>query len=75
MNGDRHVTIGELMAQMVVEAKRLGYSEVSIWRDWMPGAWIVAKYYRELGLCVYAPAVIDEFLQEIARRCEGGEVT
>ncbi len=41
-----NVTIGELMAQMAAEAKRLGYSEVSIWRDWMPRAWIVSKYYR-----------------------------
>ena len=70
-----NVTIGELTAQMVVEAKRFGYSEVSIWRHWMPRAGIVAKYYRERGLCVYDPAVTDEFLQKIARRCEAGEVS
>lgn len=70
-----NVTIGELTAQMVAEAKHLGYSEVSIWRNWVPRAGIVAKYYREQGLCVYDPAVTDEFLQGIARRCEAGEVT
>ena len=69
------MTIGELTAQMVVEAKRLGYSEASIWRNWMPRAGIVAKYYREQGLCVYDPAVTDEFLQKIARRCEAGEIS
>ncbi len=42
-----NVTIGELMARMVVEAKRLGYSEVSIWCNWMPKVGIVTKYYRE----------------------------
>ena len=70
-----NVTIGELTTQMVVEAKRLGFSEATIWRHWMPRAGIVAKYYRERGLCVYDPAVTDEFLQKIERRCEEGEVT
>lgn len=70
-----NVTIGELTAQMVVEAKRLGYSEVSIWHNWMPRVGIVVKYYREQGLCVYDPAVTDEFLQEITRRCEAGKVS
>lgn len=70
-----NVTIGELMAQMAAEAKRLGYSEVSIWRDWMPRAWIVSKYYREQGLCMYDPAVTDAFYQEVARRREAGEVS
>ena len=50
---------------MVVEAKRLGYSEVYIWRNWMPKAGIVAKYYREQGLCLYDPVVTGEFLQKI----------
>ena len=70
-----NVTIGELTAQMVVEAKRLDYSEVSIWHNWMPRVGIVTKYYREQGLCVYDPAVADEFLQEITRRCEAGKVS
>ncbi|MBD5153839.1 MAG: hypothetical protein HDT15_01855 [Oscillibacter sp.] len=50
-----NMTIGELTAQMVVEAKRLGFSEATIWRYWMPKIEMVAKYYREQGLCVYAP--------------------
>ena len=70
-----NVTVGELTVQMVVEAKRLGYSEVSIWHNWMPKIGIVAKYYREQGLCVYDPAVTDRFLQEIARRFEAGKVS
>ena len=31
------MTVRELTAQMVVEAKRLGFSEATIWRGWMPG--------------------------------------
>lgn len=73
--GTDNVTIGELTAKMAVEAKRLGYSEASIWRNWMPRAGIVAKYYREQGLCEYDPAVTDRFLQRIEGRCTAGEVS
>ena len=69
------MTVGELTAQMVVEAKRLGFSEATIWRGWMPGAGMVAKYYREQGLCVYDPAVTDKFLQKLEDRYASGEVS
>jgi site-specific recombinase XerD len=69
------VTIGELTAQMVVEARRLGYSEASIWRNWMPRAGRIAKYYRDRELCVYDPAVTGAFLQELERRYEMGTVS
>ena len=62
------MTVGELTAQIVVEAKRLGFSEVTIWRNWIPKTGMVAKYYREQGLCVYDPAVTDEFLQKLEGR-------
>ena len=61
-------TVGELTAEMVAEAKRVGFSEATIWRRWMPGAEMVAKYYRERGLCVYDPAVTGEFLQKFESR-------
>lgn len=70
-----NMTIGELTAQMVVEAKRLGFSEATIWRYWMPKIEMVAKYYREQGLCVYAPAVTGAFLQGLEARCEVGDVS
>lgn len=71
----KNVTIGELTAQIAAEAKRLGYSEASIWRYWMPKMGMIAKYYREQGLCVYDPAITEAFLQGIERRCETGEVS
>ena len=69
------MTIGELTAQMVAEAKRLGFSETTIWRRWMPEAGMVAKYYREQGLYVYDPVITDRFLQKIESRCASGEVS
>ena len=62
------MTVRELTAQTVVEAKQLGFSEATIWRGWMPGAGMVAKYYREQDLCVYDPAVTDKFLQDLRLR-------
>ena len=73
--GKKAMTIGELTAQMVVEAKRLGFSETTIWCNWMPRAGSVVKYYREQGLCVYDPAVTDEFLQKLESRYVLGEVS
>ena len=69
------MTVRELTAQMVVEAKRLGFSEATIWRSWMPGAGMVAKYYREQDLYVYDPAVTDKFLQNLESRYVSGEVS
>lgn len=71
----KDVTIGELTMQIATEVKRLGYSEASIWRYWMPKMGIVSNYYREQGLCVYDPAVTGAFLQGIERRYEMGEVS
>lgn len=68
------MTVGELTEQMVVEAKRLGFSEATIWCGWMPGAGMVAKYYQEQWLCVYGPAVTDGFLQKLESRYVSGEV-
>ena len=36
---------------------------------------MVAKYYREQGLCVYDPAVTDKFLQKLEDRYASGEVS
>ena len=69
------MTIGELTAQMVAEARRLGFSESTIWRSWMPEAGMVAKYYREQGLCVYDPVNTNQLLQKIESRCASGEVS
>ena len=41
----------------------------------MPGAGMVAKYYREQDLCMYDPAVTDKFLPKLESRYVSGEVS
>ena len=72
---EKTMTIGEMAAQMVAEAKRLGFSEATIWRSWMPGVGMVAKYYHEQGLCVYDPVITDNFLKKIEGRYVSEEVS
>ena len=46
------VTISELISGMLAEARRLGMSEATSWRDWEPKANSVVMYYRKRGLTV-----------------------
>ena len=69
------MTIGELTVKMVAEARRLGYSEATIWRSWMPLAGMVVKYYKEQGLYKYDPAVTNAFLEKIQNRYEAKEIS
>ena len=70
-----NITVGELIAQMVVEARRLGFSEATLWRNWIPKAGIVAKFYREQGLCVYDPAITDKLLKQFESRYTSEEIS
>ncbi|MFR1055887.1 MAG: hypothetical protein ACLSFB_16605 [[Clostridium] scindens] len=42
---ENKVTINEMIARMVAEARRLGYSESSIWTNIQPGLRAFAIYY------------------------------
>lgn len=68
------VTISELISGMLSEARRLGLSESTLWRDWEPKANSVAVYYRERGLCIYSPEVTEEYLKLCEQRYEAGEL-
>ncbi|MGM9584601.1 MAG: hypothetical protein ACI3V1_03585 [Faecousia sp.] len=68
------VTISELISGMLSEARRLGMSEATIWRDWKPKANSVVMYYRKRGLCVYSSEVIEEYLKSCEQRYEAGEL-
>lgn len=69
------MAIGELTVKMVAEAEQLGYSKATIWRSWMPKVGMVVKYYKGQGLCVYDPAVTEDFLQKLKGRFEAGEIS
>lgn len=68
------MTISELISGMLSEARRLGMSEPTIWREWEPKANSVAAYYRRRGLCVYSSEVTEEFLKQYEKRYEAGEI-
>lgn len=70
-----NVTISELTTLMMNEARRLGFSEATIWRNWMHRAGMVITYYREKGICLYDPVVTEAFVQETRQRCESGDVS
>lgn len=70
-----NVTISELTTQMMNEARRLGFSEATIWRNWMHRAGMVITYYRERGVCLYDPAITEAFVQETRQRCTTGIVS
>lgn len=68
------VTISELISGMLSEARRLGMSESTLWRNWEPKANSVAMYYRERGLCTYSSEVTEEYLKLCEQRYEAGEL-
>lgn len=68
------MTISELISGILSEARRLGMSEPTIWREWEPKANSVAAYYRRRGLCVYSSEVTEEFLKQYEQRYEAGEI-
>ncbi len=47
---EKKVTINEMIARMVAEARRLGYSESSIWTNIQPGLRAFAIYYGKKGI-------------------------
>ena len=48
--------------RMVAEARRLGYSESSIWRNIQPGLRAFAIYYGKKGLSFYDPEITNEYV-------------
>lgn len=57
---EKKVTINEMIARMVAEARRLGYSESSIWTNIQPGLRAFAIYYGKKGISLYDPEITSE---------------
>lgn len=68
------VTISELISGMLAEARRLGMSEATIWREWEPKANSVVMFYRKRGLCIYSSEVTEEYLKSCEQRYAAGEL-
>ncbi len=69
------VTINQLIAQILDEMKRIGYSKATIWRYYRPAMGQFRKYYGQIGQAVYSPETTDEYICLYKERYERGEVT
>lgn len=69
------VTINEMISQMLSEARRLGYSETTIWRNLSPKLRSVAVYYARKGIAVYDPETTEEFVFLQKERLGRGEIS
>ena len=69
------VTINQLIAQMLDEMKRIGYSDTTIWRYYQPAMGQFRKYYEQTGRAEYSPDTTDEYVNLHRERYERGEIT
>ena len=49
-----------MIAQMVAESRKLGYSESSIWTNIQPGLRSFVIYYGKKGVSIYDPEITNE---------------
>ena len=68
-------TISEVIARMQNELRRVGYSEVTVYLNYIRYAECIAKYYSTQGLTYYDPAITQEFIQFQKERHDRGEIT
>ena len=71
---ESEMTINELIAGMVSEMKRMGYSDVTIWGEQIKRLGYFRKYYHSTGRTIYSPDVTDEYVQLQKKRYEAGEI-
>lgn len=69
------ITINQLIAQMLDEMKRVGYSDTTIWRYYQPSLGQFRKYFIQLGQTYYSPDVTDEYISLNKDRYERGEIS
>lgn len=68
-------TIGEIIANMLSEAQRLGFCESYIWNTWVVRTNTIANYYKERGACFYDPTITGDFLSVQEARDKAGEIS
>ena len=72
---ENKVTINAMIAKMVEEARRLGYSESSIWTNIQPGLRTFAIYYSKKELSFYDPEITNEYVEFQKERMEKAEIS
>lgn len=69
------VTIHELTGRLVAALKKGGFSETTIWRNYMPFVGTIVHYYEKIGQTIYDPVVTNEFVQYHKERMKRGEIS
>ncbi len=69
------VTINQLIAQMLDEMKRIGYSDATIWRYYQPVMGQFRKYYERTGQVVYSLDTTDAYINLYKARYERSEIS
>ena len=69
------VTVNELISRMIVEMRRLGYSEETIWREYYPKLGQISTYYRKTGNTFYSLDTTAEYIQLQKDRVENEEIS
>lgn len=72
---ENKVTINEMIARMVAEARRLGYSESSIWTNFQPGLRAFAIYYGKKGISFYDSETTNEYVGFQQERMSRNEIS
>ncbi|NBH70781.1 integrase [Clostridiaceae bacterium] len=72
---EKEITINEMIARMVAEARRLGYSESSIWTNIQPGLRAFAIYYGKKGISLYDPEITSEYVGFQKERLSRNEIS
>ena len=58
------ITIHQLVGKLVVELKRAGFTDSTIWQCYMPRVGSIEHYYEKLGQVYYDPMVTDYLEQK-----------
>ena len=69
------ITIHQLVGKLVVELKRAGFTDSTIWQCYMPRVGSIEHYYEKLGQVYYDPMVTDEYVRLQRERMKQGEIT
>lgn len=69
-----NVTINELIASLLSEFERSGYSKCTIWRHYDHILGSYRNYYRSVGQTIYDPKITDEYVRIQEDRFRRGEI-
>ena len=69
------ITIHQLTGRLVVELKKGGFSETTIWHCYMPHVGTIENYYEKTNQLKYDPAITDVFVQYQKERMKRGEIS